>query len=39
MVEILTTVRHFPIVPADLEADLRPIDKIEERSSLMAEHD
>ena len=39
LVEVLTAARHFPIVPAEMESDLRPIDKIEERSSLMSEHE
>ena len=39
LVEVLTAARHFPIVPAEMESDLRPIDEIEERSSLMSEHE
>lgn len=38
MVEVLTAARHFPIVPAEMEGDLRPIDEIEERGSLLNEH-
>ena len=37
MVDILTWVRHFPVVPAELEDDLRPIDAIEEQGSLLYE--
>jgi hypothetical protein len=38
MVDILTTARHFPIVPPEAENDLRPIDEIEQQSSRMFEH-
>ncbi len=38
MVEILTVARHFTLVPAGAEGDLRPIDEIEERGSLLNEH-
>jgi hypothetical protein len=38
IVEALTAARHFPIVPAEMESDLRPIDEIEARSSLIFEH-
>jgi hypothetical protein len=38
MVDILTVARHFPLVPPEAEADLRPIDEIEERGSLLNEH-
>lgn len=39
MVEVLTAARHFPIVPPEMEGDLRPIDEIEERGSLIYEHE
>ncbi len=39
MVEILTAARHFPIVPPEMEGNLRPIDEIEERGSLIYEHE
>lgn len=39
MVDVLTVARHFPIVPPEAENDLRPIDEIEEQSSLMFEHE
>jgi hypothetical protein len=39
MVDVLTVARHFPIVPPEAENDLRPIDEIEEQSSLMSEHE
>jgi hypothetical protein len=39
MVDVLTVARHFPIVPPDAENDLRPIDEIEQQSSLMSEHE
>lgn len=39
MVDVLTVARHFPIVPPDAENDLRPIDEIEEQSSLMFEYE
>lgn len=39
MIDVLTVARHFPIVPPEAEHDLRPIDEIEEQSSLMSEHE
>jgi len=39
LVEILTAARHFPIVPPEMEGNLRPIDEIEERGSLIYEHE
>lgn len=39
MVDVLTIARHFPIVPPEAENDLRPIDEIEQQSSLMSEHE
>jgi hypothetical protein len=38
MVDVLTVARHFPLVPPEAEGDLRPIDEIEERGSLLNEH-
>lgn len=38
MVDILTMARHFPIVPPEAAVDLRPIDEIERRGSLLNEH-
>lgn len=38
MVDILTTARHFPIVPPEAAGDLRPIDEIERRGALLSEH-
>ena len=38
MVDILTTARHFPIVPPEAAGDLRPIDEIERRGALLNEY-
>jgi hypothetical protein len=38
MVDVLTAARHFPIVPPEVENDLRPIDEIEQRGALLNEH-
>ena len=39
MIEILTSVRHFELLPEDLEGDdLRPIDEIEQKSNTLTEH-
>jgi len=38
MVDILTTARHFPIVPPEAADDLRPIDEIERRGALLNEY-
>jgi hypothetical protein len=39
MVDILTAARHFPLVPPEVENDLRPIDEIEQRGALLNEHE
>jgi len=39
MVDVLTTARHFPLVPPEVENDLRPIDEIEQRGALLYEHE
>jgi hypothetical protein len=39
MVDVLTTARHFPIVPPEAAGDLRPIDEIEQRGALLSEHE
>jgi hypothetical protein len=39
MVDILTLARHFPLVPVEIESNLRPIDAIEERGSLLYEYE
>ena len=39
MIEVLTSVRHFELLPEDLEGDdLRPIDEIERKSNTLTEH-
>ena len=39
MIEILTSARHFNLLPSDFEGDqLRPIDTIEARSNNLTEH-
>jgi len=38
MVDVLTSARHFPLVPAEVESDLRPIDEIERQGALLNEH-
>ena len=38
MVDMLTTARHFPIVPPEATGDLRPIDEIERRGALLHEY-
>jgi len=36
--DALTAARHFPILPPNAAADLRPIDEIEARSNMLKEH-
>jgi hypothetical protein len=38
LVDILTTARHFPIVPPEAAGDLRPIDEIERQGALLNEY-
>ena len=39
MIEILTSARHFNLLPSDFEGDqLRPIDTIEADSNNLTEH-
>lgn len=38
LVDVLTTARHFPIVPPEATGDLRPIDEIERQGALLNEH-
>lgn len=38
IVDSLTAARHFPIVPAEAARNLRPIDEIERRGSLLNEY-